>query len=526
MKPESGITASVWMNTFEVPQYKSLTSDEECDVCIVGAGITGLTTAYLLLRSGKDVIVLDDGNIGGGESARTTGHITNVIDNRYSWIESIHGENNAKLAAESQTAAINTIEDIITELKIDCDFNRVSGYLYFMPDENAEDLEMEYNACKRAGIDVNICEKPPIASMGDFPCLEFPNQAEFHMLKYLSGLAKAITKAGGRIFTKTHIQSIKDGKPATAETKGKIKITAKDIVVATNSPVSDYKAMHTKQTAYRTYVVGFNIAKNSVPHGLFWDTAEPYHYIRLYRQTENDVLIIGGEDHKTGQDEHPEKHFENLINWTKERFSVNEIAYKWSGQVLEPFDGLSFIGKDPENSEHVYIATGDSGMGITHGTYAAIILDDLINGRKNKWAELYNPKRLKLLKTAGTFIKEGVNTAVQYIDIIAPPDVSSIDEIPAGSGAIMGTSFEKIAVYKDNDGKVYEFSALCPHLKCVVEWNNVEKSWDCPCHGSRFDAKGKVINGPALADLKPVEKDDEKKKTGSASGKKSAASKN
>jgi glycine/D-amino acid oxidase-like deaminating enzyme/nitrite reductase/ring-hydroxylating ferredoxin subunit len=517
MKPESGKTASVWMSTFEVPQFKSLTSDEECDVCVIGAGITGLTTAYMLTRSGKNVIVVDDGSIGGGESARTTAHITNVIDDRYHRIESLHGKDNARLAAESQTAAIDTIEDIINTNKIDCDFTRLTGYHFFMPDENAEDLEKEYEACKRAGINVKINENPPIASMGNYPCLEFPNQAEFHMLKYLAGLADAITKAGGKIYTQTHIQSIKDskdGSPATAETKDKLKITAKDIVVATNSPVSDYVKMHLKQVAHRTYVIGITVPKDSVPHGLYWDTEEPYHYIRLYKQQKNDILIIGGEDHKTGQDDHPEKHFDNLVKWASEKFPVGgNVAYKWSGQVLEPFDGLSFIGKDPENPEHIYIATGDSGMGITHGTFSAVILDDLINGRKNKWAELYDPKRLKLIKNAPDYIKEGLNTAVQYIDIITPPEVSSVDEIVPGSGAIMGNGMNKIAAYKDENGTMYKFSAVCPHLKCIVEWNNVEKTWDCPCHGSRFDFKGKVINGPALADLKPVKEEQEESKT-------------
>lgn len=504
MKPESGKTESIWMGTFDVPIFNSLKNDTNADVCIIGAGITGLTCAYMLMKSGKSVIVVDDGNIGGGESSRTTAHITNVIDDRYYIIERLHGENVSRLAAESQTAAINLIEKIITENKIECDFTRLNGYLIFKPEERAGVLEREYDACQRAGLNVNIAPQPPVSSLGDYPCLEFPGQAEFHMLKYLSALAEIITSNGGRIFTNTHVNKITDGSPASAETKNKIKITAKDIIVATNSSVSDYVAIHTKQAAYRTYVIGVKIPKDSVPHALCWDNEDPYHYIRIYKQHKNDILIVGGEDHKTGQEDEPEKRFQELIKWTSERFPMAEhIEYKWSGQVIEPFDGLSFIGKDPENSEHVYIATGDSGMGITHASFAAILLDDMINGRQNDWADIYDPKRITL-KAAPEFIREGFNTAIQYIDIITPPEYSDESEIPYGTGAVLSFGKDKSAVYKDHNGKIYKFSALCPHLKCVVEWNKTEKTWDCPCHGSRFEATGKVINGPALTDLKPI----------------------
>lgn len=504
MKPESGKTESIWMGTANVPGFESLEVNIECDVCIVGAGITGLTTAYMLTCSGKKVVVVDDGSIGGGESARTTGHITNVIDNRYYNIERLHGEEAAKLAAESQTEAIKLIRKIISDNSIECDLADVNGYLIFKPEESSGVLEKEYEACRRAGIEVNIAAAPPYKALGDYPCLEFPGQGEFHMLKYLSGLAEALVSKGGKIYSQTHIKKITDGSPAIAETEDGYKITAEDLVVATNSPISDYVSIHTKQTANRTYVIGINIPKDSVPHALYWDNEDPYHYIRLYKQQKNDVLIIGGEDHKTGQEDDPEHRFSNLIKWATERFPMAEhVEYKWSGQVLEPFDGLSFIGKDPENAEHVYIATGDSGMGITHASYAAILLDDMINGRENKWVELYDPKRITL-KAAPEFIKEGFNTAIQYIDIITPPEYANEQEIPTGTGAILNFGKDKTAVFKDKDGKVYKFSALCPHLKCVVEWNKTENTWDCPCHGSRFEATGKVINGPALADLKPI----------------------
>lgn len=500
----SGKTKSIWMGTAQVPVFSSLKKNLNCDVCIVGAGISGLTSAYMLLNSGKSVIVVDDGDIGSGESSRTTGHITNVIDNRYYNIEKLHGKETAKLAAQSQTAGIELIEKIIKDNRINCDFTRLNGYLIFKPSENAGTLDQEYNACINAGINVNIVPSPPYANLGNYPCLEFPNQAEFHMVKYLSALADIIVKKGGKIFTGNHIKKFNVENSVTAVTEDNITIIAKNIIVATNSPVSDYFSIHVKQSSYRTYVIGVIIPRDSVPHALYWDNEEPYHYIRLYKQLKNDILIIGGEDHKTGNDEDPERHFENLIKWSLNRFPMAEhVEYKWSGQVIEPFDGLSFIGKDPEFDDHVYIITGDSGMGITHASYAAIILNDMINGRKNDWAEIYDPKRITV-KAAPEFIKEGFSTAIQYIDIITPPEYSDESRIPYGTGAILSFGMDKTAVYKDLNGNIYKFSALCPHLKCVVEWNKTEKTWDCPCHGSRFEATGKVINGPALTGLKKI----------------------
>ncbi|HEY3251662.1 MAG TPA: FAD-dependent oxidoreductase [Ignavibacteria bacterium] len=495
---------SIWSSTFKIPQFEELRDNIETDVCVIGAGITGLTTAYLLTSNNKKVVVIDDNEIGGGETCRTTAHITNVIDNRYSRIEQLHGEEASRIAAQSQTAAINKIEEIIFSNVIDCDFSRVDGYLFFSPDDRADILEKEFDAAKRAGIDVRLVAKAPLNGFNTYPCLRFPHQAEFHPLKYISALAGLIVKNGGRIYTKTHAQKIEDGNPAIVQTKNKYNITAKDIVVATNSPISDYVKVHTKQIACRTYVIGVEIPNNTVKQALYWDNEDPYHYIRIYKQLKNDILIVGGEDHKTGHDDDAEERYARLFKWTRERFPMaGRIDYKWSGQVMEPFDGLSFTGKDPENKEHVYIATGDSGMGMTHATYSAILLTDMISGKENEWAKLYDPKRITL-KAALKFVKEGLDTALQYIDIITPPEAASEGEISPGSGAIMSIGLGKTAVYKDENGKVYKFSALCPHLKCVIEWNASEKTWDCPCHGSRFGAMGNVINGPALGNLKKV----------------------
>jgi nitrite reductase/ring-hydroxylating ferredoxin subunit len=269
--------------------------------------------------------------------------------------------------------------------------------------------------------------------------------------------------------------------------------------------VNDLIAIHTKQSAYQTYVIGARIPSGSVTRALYWDTPDPYHYIRIETVGQGagvyDVLIVGGEDHKTGQEDDANKRFGALERWTRHRFPmVEEIVYRWSGEVLEPVDGLAFIGPNPLDEKNVFIATGDSGNGMTHGTIAGILLTDLIVGRKNPWEEIYKPSRIPL-KALPQFAKENLNVAMQYTDLLVAGDVSSIDEIKPGAGAVLSRGLSKVAVYRDPQGKTHELSAVCRHLGCIVNWNTSENTWDCPCHGSRYDALGKVIQGPANRDL-------------------------
>ncbi|HEX8678943.1 MAG TPA: FAD-dependent oxidoreductase, partial [Chthoniobacterales bacterium] len=297
-------------------------------------------------------------------------------------------------------------------------------------------------------------------------------------------------------------------------------IRARHFVVATNTPVNDRYVIHTKQAPYTTYVIGLRIAKGSVPHALFWDMAEragqedkpigqvPYHYVRVSAGVNGDeVLVVGGEDHKTAQKEDFEQRYSNLEDWTRVRWpQAQEVVFRWSGQVMEPEDYMGFIGRNPADKDNVYIATGDSGQGMTHGTIAGILIPDLIMGRENPWAKLYDPSRLNF-KAAGDFLKENINVAAQYRDYITGGDVSHINDIAHGEGAVVRRGLRKIAAYRDPSGTVHEMSAVCPHMKCIVHWNRNEKTWDCPCHGSRFDSMGHVLNGPSITDLAPIERE-------------------
>jgi glycine/D-amino acid oxidase-like deaminating enzyme/nitrite reductase/ring-hydroxylating ferredoxin subunit len=514
---------SIWHGTADVPQFPKLTKSGSTDVCVIGAGIAGLSVAYHLAREGKKVVVIDDGPIGGGESGNTTAHLTNVMDDRFLTLERLHGAEGSQLAAASHGAAINRIQQIVQLEAIDCDFERLDGYLMPGTPDDREMLERESDAAQRAGLtDVAIVERAPIAGFESGLSLRFPAQGQFHVLKYLAGLANAIvTKYGGTIHCDTHVEGIEGGDPCTVKVDGGNQLTANAVVVCTNSPISDYVQTHIKMESFRTYAIALAVPRGSVEKALYWDTLHPYHYVRTQRLNEPsagvlkgdtlwDALIVGGEDHKTGHDSSPEKRWQDIETWTRARWpQAREVIFQWSGQVLEPSDGLAYIGRNPDGAENVYLATGDSGQGMTHGTIAGILLSDMVLGHHNPWETLYDPKRISLRAPSITELaKHNLDVVVQYAKGYLAPDLGSVESIPPGEGRIIRRGAKKIAAYKDENGTVTEKSAVCTHLKCIVEWNNMEKSWDCPCHGSRFAPSGEVLNGPAIMALEDVDSED------------------
>ena len=477
------------------------------DVCIVGAGIAGLTTGYVAATAGRRVVVIDDGAIGSGETGRTTAHLSNALDDRYCQLERMHGPDGSRLAAESHTAAIDLIEQIVKRESIDCDFERVDGHLVISAGESPDLLDIELAAAHRAGLKHvrRLPAAPGFHHSG--PCLRFPRQAQFHPVKYLNALAAALHRMGGRVYTGTHAESVEDGAPVTIKTDRDHTIHAETGVVATNTPINELVAIHTKQSAYRTYVVGFEVASGAVPRALYWDTLDPYHYARIAGAltARTELLIVGGEDHKTGQADDAELRVGALEQWARLHFPVQSRACVWSGQVMEPADGLAFIGKEP-GEKHLYVVTGDSGNGMTHGTLAGILLNDLIAGRENPWSGLYDPLRKPPLRAIKEYGRENLNVAARYADWLTRGEVESTDAIVNESGAIVRQGLRKLAAFRDALGELHVCDATCPHLGCVVQWNHLEHSWDCPCHGSRFDPYGRVINGPANSDLAAEEK--------------------
>jgi glycine/D-amino acid oxidase-like deaminating enzyme/nitrite reductase/ring-hydroxylating ferredoxin subunit len=488
-----------WFADAQQPRFSRLDRDIAVDVAIVGAGISGITSAYLLAKAGKQVAVIDDGNVASGETGRTTAHITCALDDRYYNLEKLHGKEGARLAAQSHSAAIDAIESIVSAERIDCDFERLDGYLFLDPTDKKESLQKELAATRRAGIATELLDSLVLKSdMG--PCLRFPNQGTFQPLKYIAGFAGAIVRNGGQIYSQTHAENISS---TGVKTDSGSRISAKKIIIATNAPIIDkISKIYDKQDACRTYAIAARIDKGSVPNALYWDTgnqesdnpAPPYHYVRIQKMQDRDydLLVVGGEDHPTGIADAKDR-YAALEAWARSHFSIGEVEYRWSGQVLEPRDSLALIGRNPRDKrKNIFIATGDSGNGITHGTIAGMILSDLITGKKNPWAKLYDPSRKMPRVKRGDSAQSNKKKRKQQ----------DPGELGPGQGMVVEGK-KPVVYYRDEKGVLHSYSAVCTHLGCTVQWNGLEKSFDCPCHGSRFSYAGEVVNGPANDDLEP-----------------------
>jgi glycine/D-amino acid oxidase-like deaminating enzyme/nitrite reductase/ring-hydroxylating ferredoxin subunit len=494
------------MSTASVPVFPALPGDTEAAVCVIGAGIAGLTCAYLLSKEGKEVVLIDAMGIGAGETGRTTAHFF-PPDEWYVDIEHSFGPDKARLIADSFSEAISQVESIIQKEGIECEFERLNGYLYALAGNRFKELGKEVAAARRAGVEVEQLAQVPGLIFDTGPCVRYKNQAQFHPMKYLGSLAQAFVRNGGKIHGGTRALSIDGDNDIQVVSTNSGKIKANSVVIATNTPFNDRVVMHTKQAAYRTYVIGMRVPKGSVPRILLWDTGDPYYYVRLETPDPNadhEILMVGGADHKVGQDTHPEHRYDEIEQWVRERFPMAQaVEYRWSGEVMEPSDGPAYLGRNPMDDKNVYIITGDSGNGMTHCTIGAMLVTDLIMGRDNPWSSIYDPAR-KAVHGMSDFVAEQANTLSQYGEWVTGGEVDSVLEVAAGQGSIVRDGNRKLAVYRDEHGELHALSAKCTHLGCVVHWNSAEDSWDCPCHGSRFDVKGEVLHGPASTALETI----------------------
>ena len=490
---------SAWIATHKGRGFPSLKSDLAVDVAIVGGGITGLTAATLLHRAGLSVAVIEAGRVAEGVSGFTTAHLTEALDRSYEDLIKDFGEDGARLAAESGRAALLQIAAFVREEGIDCDFTRLPAFQYTEDPKLLPGFEAERTAASSLGVKLSLTRKVPLP-FTVAGALRFNNQAQFHPRRYLLPLALAIRGGGGHVFEQTRVVDIEDGAPCRVATETAT-VTARDVIVATHAPFNSV-LLQTKVAAYRSYVLALRLKSGAEPPpGLFWDTEDPYHYIRSQTTDEGVLLLVGGEDHKTGQEKDTVGRFEALLDFASTRFKVASVSYRWSGQVIEPVDGLPSIGKDLA-SEHVYVATGYSGTGMTLGTLAGMLNSDLILGRKNPYQDLFDPNRFKAKASIVDFVKENVDFPVHLVtDRLRGAAAASLAEVAKGEGKIVDIAGEKTAVFRDEHGRLHAVSPVCTHLGCLVGFNNAEKTWDCPCHGSRFDKDGKVLDGPALHPL-------------------------
>jgi glycine/D-amino acid oxidase-like deaminating enzyme/nitrite reductase/ring-hydroxylating ferredoxin subunit len=496
LPPES---QSVWVATRPLPKLAAEPLPETVDVVVVGGGITGLTAAVLLKAAGKTVAVVEARRVAEGVTGYTSAHLTEVVDCSFGTLLSHFGEDGARKAVEGQRAALSTIAGFVSDRGIECGFRRVPGFYYTDRSADVDDVREEFEAARRLGLDVSLTTDVPLP----FPvkaALRFENQARFHVREYLLPLLESIPGEGSFVFEDTRVVDIEDGTPSLVKTE-RGDITATDVVMATHVPLNRL-FLQTKVAHYRSYVLGCRIAA-LVGDALYWDTDDPYHYTRIAEIDGTRLLIVGGEDHKVGQEEDTEARFEALLDYARERFSVREVAYRWSAQVAEPVDGLPYLGRNSASS-HVYVGTGYSGTGLTFGTLAAMIASDLILGRENPWVDVFDATRIKPLAGAKQFVAENVDFPAHLVGDRLKRSDGSLDELAPGQGKLLELDGKKRAVFRDESGSVRILDPVCPHMGCLVAFNEAEKSWDCPCHGSRFDTEGEVIDGPAVTGLKAV----------------------
>lgn len=496
-----GANKSLWQS-IEMPNSPE-TDSADYEVIIAGAGITGLTAGYLLQKSGKKCLILEADHIGFGTTGGTTAHINNFFDAQYDQVISDFGEENAQLLAQTGPEVIAQIKSNIAENNIECEFAERDSYVFALDKDQTKKLDQMYEATQKVGIVTERLDSNPFPIPFD-TIIKIKGQAQFHPLQYIQGLSEAFLKMGGTILCGKKVTEVAE-KDKTVEVKTEnFTYKTQNFIWATHV-VPNMNRMNFLAAPYRSYVLAFTLLSDDYPEAQGADMEEPYHYYRTQEIDGKKYLIAGGEDHKTGQEENPAQQFENLENYVRQYFDVDEITHRWSSQYYTPTDGLPFIGKSP-GEEHIYWATGFDGNGMTFGTLSGMMISDLINGKGNKYEKLFNPSRLNVKAGIVDILKENADAVFHLIaDQFTAETIQSLEQIKNGEGKTVSFEGKTMSVYRDESGKLFAVKSACTHMGGIVRWNDTEKSWDCPCHGARFDVEGKVLNGPATLDLEKIE---------------------
>lgn len=492
-----GKPISLWLDTTPHTNFPPLQSGLVVDVAIIGGGIVGLTAATLLKEQGETVAVLEATRIVEGVSGNTTAKITSLHTLIYAYLIEHFGQAKAQAYAQANQMAIEQIAEFVGTKQIDCQFRRTSAYTYSDAEEDVEKIEAEVEAALKLGLPAVLTDETPLP----FPvktAVRFDNQAQFHPRRYLLTLAQDIPGDGSYLFENTRVLDYTDDDPCLVTTEQGT-IQARDVIVASHFPLNDKGLYATRLKPHRSYVLAARLT-TPVPQGMFI-TPDSAHTMRYQPTDVGDYLLVGGEGHIVGEGGDTVARYQRIEQWLRRQFSVDTISYRWSTQDNQSLDKLPYVGRYSPIAQHVYVATGFGGWGMTNSTAAGLLLRDLIVGRENPWAELYDPNRINLTSVP-QFVKNSASVAKHFVG----DRLNVADEVAAGEGKIVQTEDKgAIAIYKTEDGIIFALSPACTHMGCFVQWNPAEKSWDCPCHGSRFAADGQVIHGPALQDLERIE---------------------
>ena len=504
MIQRDGSLISLWQH--EIPVYKPQNDPDVrtiYDVAIIGGGVTGISTAFHLQRAGKKCIVIEATNLCFGTTGGTTAHLNTLLDTPYTRIIKNFGKEDAQLVAKATAEAIDLIKASMVENGIDCEFEDASAYLFSQTNDQTEELDEIYEACQEVGLDVSYNLSLPVNI--DFEkAIEVRGQAKFHPVKYVYGLARAFEKAGGIILQKTRVTGTEDTEGITVETNNG-NFRAANLIYATHIPPG-VNLLQMRCEAWRSYVMSFTVKDEKYPQDLIYDMYDPYHYIRSQKIKGKEYLILGGEDHRTGENENAASSFLRLESYIRKHFDVSEILFKWSSQYFEPADGLPYIGHLPGHPGNIFVATGYGGNGMIYSSVAAIVLTRMILEKESPYSKLFDPNRVKPIAGFATFLKQNVDAFKNFVGKWFDKEkLEEFAELAPGEGRVIRYGGEKLALYKDEQGELHALSPVCTHMKCSVAWNNAEQSWDCPCHGSRFSYEGKVLTGPADHDLEKVE---------------------
>ncbi len=501
-----GACNSLWQDTTDTFNGKknSVAANELYDVVIAGAGITGITTGLLLQKAGKSVMIAEAQNIGFGTTGGTTAHLNSFTETPFHLISRNFGEKNAQLTARALRQALDLIKQNVKEYHIDCGYKELPGYLYAKDEKECKELDAILEGSQKAGVEVQYCSDVP-TNIPFEKAIEFSRQGQLHPGRYIYALAKEFEKIGGVLTEQCRVTGVEENEMLTVNTNNG-PLRARNVIYATHIPPG-VNLLHFRCAPYRSYVISVKLKnKADYPDALIYDMEEPYHYFRTQEIDGENYFIAGGEDHKTGHEENTKACFRRLEAYVRRYYEIKGVTNRWSSQYFDPADGLPYIGHLPGHPGNMYVATGYGGIGISSGTIAAMLLTDLIVGSRNEYEKLFDPNRIKPVAGFEKFMKEAADVVGQFMGGIFSRDkLEAIADLAPGEAKVARYEHHAIALYKDENGQLHAVSPACTHIKCTVNWNAAEKTWDCPCHGSRFSYKGEMLTAPARKDLATID---------------------